>query len=378
MSELICCLGSHPLLSRAELAALYSHLSLTELGSDCALLTGEELPEPQAILARAGGVVKVLSLKRRLSLSTTDTELLEAVVQELQALGEPFEFALAEHGRDHKPRLEAAAVKTQLQTQGVRVRYHSGSRTGLSAALLLHHPKVKELQLIQTDREVILAQTAAVQNIDEWTRRDRSRPYADRKKGMLPLKIARIMVNLAAQPLGSRIYDPFCGAGSILSEALTLGYTAVGSDQDEHAVTGTQANLDWLKHTYNLTVESQVFTAEVTRVSTAQLSGKVDAIVTEPFLGKPRPVRSQLPGIITGLNKLYWSAFRTWTQLLKPGGSVVVIFPRFDQPNAHHPWQHLIDKLSSIGYTMTSEPLEYARPDAVVKREVYQFRYQGS
>ena len=90
-------------------------------------------------------------------------------------------------------------------------------------------------------RELVIALTEAIQDIDAYTARDRERPARSAKVGMLPPKLAQILVNSAQ---GSAIYDPFCGTGVILQEALLMGHEAYGSDLAAEMVDATRTNLE--------------------------------------------------------------------------------------------------------------------------------------
>ena len=59
------------------------------------------------------------------------------------------------------------------------------------------------------------------------------KPYRDMRRGMLPPKLARSLVNLAIgakSPSDMTILDPFCGTGTVLMEAMLLGTHVVGTD----------------------------------------------------------------------------------------------------------------------------------------------------
>ena len=88
--------------------------------------------------------------------------------------------------------------------------------------------------------------TKAIQPIESLGERDFGRPYRDAKSGMLPPKLAMMMINLAGQSLGATILDPFCGSGTILMEAATIGYTnLMGSDISPKAIDDTRQNFAW-------------------------------------------------------------------------------------------------------------------------------------
>lgn len=387
MPRYFCFYGQTPNLSHAELQALSGTNSIVyhpelnvaevELNSDT---TATELQK------KAGGIVKIArSLESFEHTGNPDQEkivdlTLEYLEEASHYHSKRLSFAFAEIGRDHLPAIEVSDIKRRLADQDISARYHTGSRHGLSAALLSHQT-LTEIIVIQTHTELFVTQTVTVQNIDDWSFRDRQKPYADRKKGMLPPKVARMMLNTALGQLPSmdtpRIYDPFCGTGTVLMEGLLRNVEVVGSDQDTTAILGCQNNLEWLIREYELSVPTPpVFVKDATQVSKRDLPELVDAIVTEPFLGKPKPQLAAVPGMIKGLEKLYLGTFKNWREILKPGAVVVMIWPKVVLGSKTFTLDSLIDKLGQLGYTTISEPIEYARPQAIIHRQIHQFRYQ--
>lgn len=378
-------LGSAPACSWAELeATLASQAKLERLTPQLAklsqlppTLTGTEL------MRVLGGTVKVARLLSTLpqgqELASIKTELLATPADE------KITFALAEWGRDHLPRLDLAELKKALTAQGRTVRYLESPRQGLSASVLLHQAKVRELVLASTNETIYLAETEAVQDIDAWTKVDRGKPFAERKRGLLPPKVARLMLNLA---LGEQVWqtealaqltllDPFSGAGTILIEAERLGLTQVyGSDLDPAAVQGARANLTAMT---TLSPE-RIFLSDATHLLEPPFASQsLDFIVTEPFLGKQTPRPDQLANIERGLFKLYLGAFKAWRPWLKDGAKIVHVFPLWPTRNqAQTTREALFDKLADLGYNLSSEPITYARAQAKVAREIRVFTYVKS
>jgi tRNA G10 N-methylase Trm11 len=153
-------------------------------------------------------------------------------------------------------------------------------------------------------------------------------------------------------------------------EAAMLGCQVAGSDLDTEAVAGSHHNLNWLSESYNLEIKSTLFPADVTAVKRQQLPQVVNAIVTEPFLGKQTPQPAQLPNVFKGLEKMYWGAFKNWTQLLANQATLVVVFPFVQVGKKTFSLESLIDKIAPLGYTIKSEPVLYHRPQAVVQRQI--------
>ena len=290
-------------------------------------------------------------------------------------------FAIWNTGTSQHKVLSGGQVKDLLAQQGIPCRYQDVEATGLSAAVLLHR-KVQEIWIVNNPEQTVLAETIGIQDIDDWTLRDRSKPFAQRKKGMLPPKVARMMVNIGLGQLENSansqalVFDPFCGSGTVLMEAALRGAEIWGSDASTESVAGAQANLAWLNNQYQLTQPAHIFTADATHISNPTLDHKVDAIVTEPFLGKPKPKPEQVPNIIKGLEKLYLGAFKNWQHLLHEGSVVVMVFPRITTAQRTYTWQSFIDKLGQLGYTTSLEPVVYGRAQAITARELYILKYK--
>lgn len=63
--------------------------------------------------------------------------------------------------------------------------------------------------------------TSFVQDIESYTARDQARPMRDARVGMLPPKLAQIIINLALSNNDiTEVLDPFCGTGVVLQEGI--------------------------------------------------------------------------------------------------------------------------------------------------------------
>lgn len=182
------------------------------------------------------------------------------------------------------------------------------------------------------------------------------------------------------------IYDPFCGTGTVVMEAALAECPVIASDSDGLAVHGTKKNLEWLKYHYKTEHDSTVVPGDVATIQPRLLPSKVDVIVTEPFLGKPTPNPAAIDNIKRGLEKLYWGAFRNWTNILQEGGSIVMVLPvwaahsearqnELAEAVLHKTWGDFLDKIAKLGYTTVSKPILYHRPQALVQRLICQFTF---
>lgn len=388
MPKLLFQLGNTPDLSRRELFSLFPSIDFIDVLPH---IIAADIPDetPDHLIAILGGTVKIFEEIETVE-SIEPEELENKIFTLLERQDGKITFGIAELGRDHLPPFSIRAIKSKLAAERRSVRYLEDSRQGLSAAILIHKKNITEYAIIQGQQGTTIAKTAAAQNIDEWSKIDRQKPYADRKKGMLPPKVARMMVNISLGPkvlddldTSITVYDPFCGSGTVLMEALLMSVKhVIGSDQDQEAVKGTQDNIAWMLPQYEITPKIHVFQHDVTRPIQQLPAHSVSHIVTEPFLGKPSPRPTQLENIFRGLERLYVGAFKQWTHVLQDNAVITIIFPRTEAELANRTrifsLEGIIDKLEKIGYTTQSEPILYYRPQAVIQREIHTFIYKSS
>lgn len=190
-----------------------------------------------------------------------------------------------------------------------------------------------ELILIACPDKIIIGKTAMVQNYTDFTFRDIQRPKKDKKSGILPVKLARMMINLLPFKPES-LLDPFCGSGTILLESALLGIKKlIGTDIEDRAVSDSGVNLDWLFREYRLNQnEYQIMLKKADSRTIDKSFGKntIDAIVTEPYLGPPlnsAPSLNQAEQYIRNLSPLYKESLNAFFNLLKNNGRIVIILP---------------------------------------------------
>jgi tRNA G10 N-methylase Trm11 len=272
-------------------------------------------------------------------------------------------------------------IKKQLRESGRPVRYVSSKEPRLSSAIVETNnllPSGGEYVLFaQGGGRVLIGQTESVQDFRSWEARDIGRPARDRRSGMLPPKLARLMINLSGvNPQGATLLDPFCGSGTVLMEAGLLGFEKmIASDISEKATEDTQTNTTWLIEKFGITPpDLSIFTSAAADLQT-QFNDPVDVIVTEVFLGTPRReyVDSfEMKKIERDLLPMYKDSFATLKHLLKPGGKAVVAFPAFKQKDGTWYRLPINDLLSSLGYTVQADFL-YSRSDQFIARNIFVF-----
>lgn len=146
-----------------------------------------------------------------------------------------------------------------------------------------------EFAIAEKNEKFVLMRTIAVQEVWKFITRDIKKPVRDMQVGMMPPKLARMMINLARTNgvLPSSLYDPFCGTGTVLIEAMDLKIPVMGSDLSEKMVEASTANTSWFSSVVQVEAP-KVFQKDATeRCSYSQLSLFLPhtTVVSEGYLG---------------------------------------------------------------------------------------------
>ena len=273
----------------------------------------------------------------------------------------------------------AMEIKRKLREEkNINSRYVVSKELELSSVIVKKNKLLQngaEICFLIKENEILVGQTLAVQPFEEFGARDFTRPSRDQVSGMLPPKLARIMINLVQVKEDAKILDPFCGSGTILQEALVLGYqNLIGSDQSPKAISDTQNNLAWLKGKYLLNTNNvQLFKASIEQLTKKIKSNSIEAIITEPYLGpalKGKEELKQITLIINELKTLYLSAFAIFYEILKKQGKIVIILPVYNIKNEEQNID-IMAKIKKVGFKiLNQEKLLYFRPGQFIKREI--------
>jgi tRNA G10 N-methylase Trm11 len=324
----------------------------------------------------------------------------------------------------------------------------------------------------QYDNEAI-GVLIAVSNPDQWAKKDYGKPRSDAKSGMMPPKLARMLINIvcgqaitnnqdtsnlpevatslpagmssakqmAAWQAGKQIsnynnqnencklrnenlndvvvYDPFCGSGNILIEALDMGLAVAGGDISKKAAGDTKINLDWflnlnkkgkikenkhiskIKNNQCLSMDEiggsalDVSVLDATKADFSKLFRASKAseareaheavVVTEPYLGVPRKEKlsyEEAGSEVVKLKPLYLNFLANLYSQKKKINlvSAAIAFPLFELSDGGRTslFSEVLDEIGEIGYIVPCEPFVYGREYQVVKREIVVLKVQGT
>jgi tRNA G10 N-methylase Trm11 len=304
----------------------------------------------------------------------------------------------------------AMETKKALKKISLSSRWVSSKDESLSSVVVQKNKLLTqgaEFCFLVSHNKIYLAKTLSCQQVDEYSHYDFGRPARSMKQGMLPPKLAKIMINLAQAPQTGLILDPFCGAGTILQEAIMMGYRhLIATDIDDQAIARTSANIDWLVDSHHQALgvgasqqkidfsdfNLKIFPADVRILSQLLPADSVDVIVTEPYLGPVDKNKDshQIRKIITELSELYLAAFRELKQILKKDGRLVMAFPVYKHGQQLN-YLPIIKEIKEYGWQVVSplpstlikspiiklterQSIIYSRPDQQVLREIFIFR----
>jgi len=336
-------LGSNLTLSIAEISAFFGadadRAGAISLKSGVLIFSAEKKIDADAVIKRLGGTVKIGKITAEIS-SVWPEEILKEIVLVPHAGGGKYKFGVSFYGRPGADiKRLAMEIKKNLREQGISSRWVTSRDPVLSSVVVTQNKLIEkgmELVLIADGNKLLVGRTLAVQPFKELSRRDYGRPARDDASGMLPPKLAMIMINLARPKPGGTILDPFCGSGTILTEAMLMGYRRlIGADISGKAAEDTRENIEWIIKNYELRITSyELWDIDVKDISGRLDPRSIDAIVTEPYLG---PQRGKFNGeqIAKELEKLYSTALAEFKKILKPGGRVVMIWPVFIKHGTH-------------------------------------------
>ncbi len=371
-------LGRQPEISRAEIESVFASLEIEiqEKKQENSLFfvqTTKPL-DTQMFMERLGGTIKISQEVKTIQNQIED---IASYLEQIKSVGK-IEFSL--HGNDGKN--IALDVKKYLKAQGRSVRYIEPKNT----ATILHNNLVEHKTDLTIKNKILFA-TQAIQPIEEWGERDFERPGRDSKSGMIPPKLARILLNLSQIDTKNKatLLDPFCGSGTILCEAYLLKVPHIlGSDASQKAVNDSKKNIEWIQNlnpAEGKTSTVKIFVSDATRVANTIEKESIDAIVSEPYLGKPmngRETKFTLLQQAKELHSLYVQSFQSFSKIVKKGGTVVFIIPKF---LVQKEWVSVncISEIEKFGFsveplTSTKDSLFYHRPTQFVGREIWKFR----
>ncbi len=325
-------LGNNPALSIAEISAIFDASKGELISEDIFILeTDQDINAPE-IIKKMGGVIKIGKIEKK----TKPKKILDSVKNILDGIdiSGKFHFGFSNYnaGNINLKQL-GMETKKHLREQNISCRWVTSRDKTLSSVVVEQNKLIRngiEIVLIKNENEILIGQTLAVQPFKELSKRDYGRPGRDDHSGMLPPKLAQIMINLSGAKKNETLLDPFCGSGTVLTESMLMGFrNLIGADNSPRAIQDTEENINWISKKYELSdINFEFYETGAENIAKFIQPNSVDFIVTEPYLG-PQRGKLEIKKTADKLADLYSKSLKEFKKILKPNGRIVMIFPVF-------------------------------------------------
>lgn len=367
-------LGRQPAISLAELISLYPH-QVQAVGNEAALIEADTVE-----IDRLGGSIKLVQI-----LETLRNTNLKEVVDHLAKILPPhlsegkIPLGLSLHGFNISPKSAFAAgldLKKRLRKTGLSIRIIPGMH--MDAAQIIHNHLLSngaDVVVVASAGTCHIGLTRQIQDIQAYGMRDHGRPFRSAKVGMLPPKLAQIMINLASPSPGTTVLDPFCGTGVVIQEALLMKFPTIGTDISGDLIKMTQGNLNWLANQYEAIPLYDLAIGDATAM---HWTGPIGAVVTEGYLGpalSATPTQEEIKQLTASAKELTLNFFKNLAPQLTSATPVCITLPAWRQGKQFERL-NIIDQIEALGYTLKQllpvlqTDMLYARTHQIVGREI--------
>jgi len=226
-----------------------------------------------------------------------------------------------------------SGIKNNLKKEKLKTKYVplKGSISMQVGETIFGSPsQIKKLDeryfLFKKESLYFFGKLSEVFDSKESERRDMGKP-ARRESLAISPRLAKILINLSSVKENGTLFDPFCGIGVILQEALLNKINVLGVDLNEEAIKDCKKNLDWLRQEYDIKSKSQVINNDSGKIILKQ---KINGVATEPSLGKllrQIPKKEDALKMISDFENLIVYVLRNVRKYLAPNSKITFTSP---------------------------------------------------
>lgn len=405
MPQYAAVLGHQPHISVAELACAVPGFELKKIIEKSVAIFDSSEELDSSSLATLGGSIVIAARITDASLSLNDIP--KVLAKELETVRGKVVFGIRSYGL-------APFVVKKLYRQGKDAVKHMGKNCRYignerkpAIPVLLHDSGLItgkhgcELFIIAQENTLWIGRTIAAQDVDAYTKRDMEKPVRDTTVGLLPPKLAQVMLNMGAwlveqnapkekeekkkkkKPIYT-VFDPFCGTGVIPLECLLRGWHVLASDVSMKAVNGTTKNIEWIRKEEKILkkdVSSEVWKQDA--VKPFDFKELPHMVVTETSLGPnlmKKPNAREAAKLMKDNDKLQ-AEFLANAAATLPGVPLVCTWPMWQTNGEMVLLEKIWETIGKLGYRAILPPgvepsvpnrvsLQYRRKDQFVGREV--------
>lgn len=415
-------LWRHFKLSIAEIYAVYPSAKIIDYGKEYIIIG---LSEKEKIISKAEylwGSIKIIETSeidsideiadiiKEKSLSYLEQNEFNSkniselnTINNLKKISKKITFAINKFG-DSNINQKTILIKTKnyLKENFINSRFVNKDWTNTNSAQI----KKDKLILTKSDYNLVIWKnkiffwpTIWSQDVDEYTSRDINKTR-DFQTGMLPPKLAQMMINISKSSLTPLIkeeviYDPFVGFGTILIESINMWNTEVyGSDINKKNVENTIYNLEKFKIKTNKEFNHNIIDLNAKYIYESEIlkNYKISSIVTEWYLWEMMTKENisieRIKSQKEKLKDIYLSFFR-WLSQIKFIWNIVISFPFWEMKGKYYFFEEIYDILKDycevqdilpdIEWLSTTKywSLLYKRKNQLVGREIFKLKIKN-
>lgn len=374
-------LGQNKELSQAELKALLGENALIESFDKISIFEINKEINSQKFQDKLGGTIKIMKVVGEIPYpNEKDEELTIYLSQSLEKIfaNEYFDKTKIDFGISFFNLRNRKSINTKTLLKNFKLFLKNSLNTSSRFVNIgFENPKTAtiykaklaekglDINIIGCSKNILIAKGVSIQNIDAYRLRDYEKPARDARIGMLPPKLAQIMINLTGNNV-NKIFDPFCGTGTILYEGMLMGKEMLGSDINPDMVKASKINCKFIEQKFNTISPIKIFEKDARKIEKNEIDCKLDAVVSEGYLG-PALSKSPNPEKIMSNYKEIQALYSSWIsnikQFIKPKGKLIFCLPHYSE-KFHTPLKQIIEKTD----LKLIEKYLYKRADQVVGR----------
>lgn len=258
-----------------------------------------------------------------------------------------------------KKRFKSEKLKATFKHLNRNIKLQDGEDAEIPSSKL-----IDEEYFVFGEETVYFGKIFQTCDYESLEKRDMEKPVRRESLAISP-RLAKILINLSKVKKGETLLDPFCGIGTVLTEALLQEIKVVGIDKDKDAVIGSRQNLEWAgfnKENYEL----------INLDSTSATINLVQGIATEPDLGdtlKKIPTKGKAEKQLKDFENLIIKVLNNFKE--KVSGRVVFTSPniRIGKKRIYPNTQKVLEE---TGYKLIYQIPEF-RENQIVGRMIYVF-----
>lgn len=310
-------------LSIAEILAVFPGIKIVTVSK---WITVFDWVSEDEILEKAknlGGTIKIMKIREVLDKNARIPEIIRDYFE-----GKTGKIDYGINTFPEKPELKKILIDTKkiLQANQISSRFVNKDFRNLSSVQITHEKLIRketDLNFIFDSENLYFATSIFVQDIEWYGKRDFDKERS-MQTGMLPPKLAQIMLNLAGW---KAIYDPFIWLGTVLIEAVLAGSKKVfWNDLSSEMVKVSSKNLEDLAWDF----EYKIIEQNSKYINEIDFIKEIDSIVTEGYLWEIMTQKNiSLDRIDAQKKKLadLYIWFFSWLQKLQFKWNIVISFP---------------------------------------------------